>query len=149
MTDDNLTWSKRFPLNGRTIEAEVPTTWGIYSTYVVGPEKIVKAAGYVPRSEELVYIGAAWRKDGGLRSRLGGRAGSVKDVLPVEDDADSNLCLEEKRLIRLGLGLEFAFISGANSRQQATSWEGLKIDEYKAANGGRFPPGNSINPPAN
>ena len=123
-----------------------PEEGGIYSTYVVGPEEIVNAAGYLAGIEELVYIGATWRK-GGLQSRLKGRADSVKNVRPVEDDPNSNLCREEKRLIRLGLGLEFAFISGAKSEKEATRWEGLKSDEYKESHGGRLPPGNTINPP--
>ena len=96
MTHRNFTGSARFPLDTRTIwipepygyqnhmdtrtiGAEVLTKWGKYSTYVVGPKEIVNAAGYVAGSEELVYIGATWRQDGGLRDR----AGSVKHVLPV------------------------------------------------------------------
>lgn len=146
MTLGNSAWSDRFPLDTKTIDSEVPRTGGIYSTYVIGPEEIVNAAGYIAGSEEMVYIGATWG-EGGLRSRLRGRAASVKDVLPIENDPNSNLCLEEKRLIRLGLNLEFAFISGAKSRKEATSWERLKTDEYKEANGGRLPPGNTINPP--
>ena len=146
MTPKNFTWSDRFPLDSSVIDAEDPEKGGIYSTYVVGPPEIVGAAGYIPGSEELVYIGAAWGKSG-LKSRLKDRAGSVKNVLPIEDDPNSSLCLEEKWLIRLGLGLEFAYISGANSRKEATRWEELKTDEYKESHGGRRPPGNKINPP--
>ena len=147
MASGNFTWSDRFPLDtGKIKDADVPKKKGIYSTYVVGPEEIVKAAGYVAGSEELVYVGAAWGK-GGLRSRLGGRARSIKNVLPDEDDSGSNLCLEEKRLIRLGLSLECAFISGATSKDEALLWEGLMTDEYKDSHDGRRPPGMTRNPP--
>ena len=147
MTPSDFTWSERFPLDKKTVDAKAPKEKGVYSIYVVGPEEIVCMAGYVSGTEDLVWIGASWRKDGGLRTRLGGRATSIKDVLPVEDDPGSNLCLEEKMLIRLGLKLEIAFTSGAKSRQEATAWEGSKLDEYKSAHDDRLPPGNTINSP--
>ena len=142
MTQHNLTWSNRFPLDPETMSNEAPGESGIYSSYIVGPVEKVNALGYSAGKEELVYIGKTFR-DGGLRGRLGERARAVKNVKPIEDGSHSNLCPEEKRIIRAGCTLEYAWISGARSDHEARAWEKMKFEQYEAEHDGRLPPGNT------
>ena len=112
-----LIWSTWLPLNMEVISRSVPEDPGVYQIRPVG-------------ATTAAYIGSATGSNG-LHQRIGQRAHNPLRYLSGF----------EKRLIQIGLKLEFRFIE-AGDANTALKWEAQLINDYRLKNDGKLPPGN-------
>ena len=121
MASDNSDWSEWLPLTKEVLVKSVPVSSGVYQIRPIGAD----SAG---------YIGSGTGK-GGLKQRIGQRIYSP----------DRYLSPFEKKLVQIGLSLEFRFIETA-APQDAKQLEAVKIQQYAENHKGKLPPGNIVKP---